>query len=40
MGVMHPSPQSVYAVFGTKADVLKNRIREELEKHEASDKKA
>lgn len=25
-GVMKPSPQSVYAVFGTKADYIKNQI--------------
>jgi glucose-like phosphotransferase system IIB component len=29
-GVIDPSPQSVYAVFGTKADLLKNQINEIL----------
>jgi glucose-like phosphotransferase system IIB component len=30
LGVTHPSSQSVYAVFGNEADVLKNYIRETL----------
>ena len=32
LGVMHPSPTSVYAVFGPKADYWKNVIKRVLEK--------
>ena len=32
LGVTHPSSQSVYAVFGAKADYWKNMIKEVLEK--------
>ena len=32
LGVTHPSKQSVYAVFGAKADYWKNMIKEVLEK--------
>jgi glucose-like phosphotransferase system IIB component len=28
MGVMYPSQQSVYAVFGTEADIIKNAMNE------------
>lgn len=31
-GVTHPSKTSVYAVFGTKADIIKNNIKELLNK--------
>jgi len=31
-GVIHPSKTSVYAVFGTKADVIKNNILDLLNK--------
>jgi glucose-like phosphotransferase system IIB component len=29
-GVIKPSPQSVYAVFGNEADIIKNKINEVL----------
>lgn len=31
-GVTHPSKTSVYAVFGTKADIIKNNIKDLLNK--------
>jgi glucose-like phosphotransferase system IIB component len=30
-GVIKPSPQSVYAVFGNEADIIKNKINEKIE---------
>jgi phosphotransferase system IIB component len=34
LGVTHPSPQSVYAVFGSEADVIKNVMKEIIAKGE------
>jgi glucose-like phosphotransferase system IIB component len=28
LGITHPSPQSVYAVFGQEADIIKTTIKE------------
>ncbi|MDR3329761.1 MAG: PTS transporter subunit EIIC [Mycoplasmataceae bacterium] len=34
LGIIHPSPQSVYAVFGTEADIIKNNMKDIITKGE------
>jgi glucose-like phosphotransferase system IIB component len=34
LGVTHPSPQSVYAVFGNEADIIKNLMKDIIAKGE------
>jgi glucose-like phosphotransferase system IIB component len=34
LGVIHPSPQSVYAVFGNEADLIKNQMKDIIAKGE------
>jgi glucose-like phosphotransferase system IIB component len=34
LGVTHPSPQSVYAVFGNQADLIKNQMKDIIAKGE------
>jgi glucose-like phosphotransferase system IIB component len=34
LGITHPSPQSVYSVFGQEADVIKTTMREIIAKGE------
>jgi glucose-like phosphotransferase system IIB component len=32
LGITHPSPESVYAVFGTDADIIKNNMKDIIAK--------
>ncbi|MDR0739859.1 MAG: PTS transporter subunit EIIC [Mycoplasmataceae bacterium] len=37
LGVTHPSPQSVYAVFGSEADLIKNQMKDIIAKGESEE---
>jgi glucose-like phosphotransferase system IIB component len=37
LGVTHPSPQSVYAVFGNEADLIKSKMKDILAANEYKD---
>jgi glucose-like phosphotransferase system IIB component len=39
LGVTHPSAQSVYAVFGNEADLIKNQMNDIIAKDEYHDEK-
>jgi glucose-like phosphotransferase system IIB component len=40
LGVTHPSPHSVYAVFGSEADLIKNQMKDIIAKGEYQESEA